>query len=182
MSLLSSHRTPPPVLLPGRSAFTLTKRTCRFDSGLATDSLILRNFFLQVSAKAVAEKLNYNMSVPAAAPVENNSSGSPAEEQTSGGLAYQNTPPQSPSVSAANTPPKYKSSSIAIKLTYNQPQSSQDKPNEPEPGKQFSQVLSVPNPLDRSTLTHSRSASSLTEVEVVKVGQPATTGTYRAAF
>ena len=87
----------------------------------------------------------------------------------------QSTPPQSPSV-APNTPPKYKSSSIAIKLSYNQPQSSQDKPSEPESGKQFSQVLSVPNPLERATpLTHSRSASSLAEVK--KLNLPVTAGT-----
>ena len=123
--------------------------------------------------KIVAQKLNYDMSVPAETPVENNAP-AVAQGQTAA-ISGQSTPPQSPSV-APNTPPKYKSSSIAIKLSYNQPQSSQDKPNEPESGKQFSQVLSVPNPLERATpLTHSRSAPSLAEVK--KLNLPVTAGT-----
>ena len=123
--------------------------------------------------KIVAQKLNYDMSVPAETPVENNTPAA-AQGQTAA-TSGQSTPPQSPSV-APNTPPKYKSSSIAIKLSYNQPQSSQDKPSEPESGKQFSQVLSVPNPLERATpLTHSRSASSLAEVK--KLNLPVTAGT-----
>ena len=123
--------------------------------------------------KIVAQKLNYDMSVPAETPVENNASAA-AQGQTAA-TSGQSTPPQSPSV-APNTPPKYKSSSIAIKLSYNQPQSSQDKPSESESGKQFSQVLSVPNPLERATpLTHSRSASSLAEVK--KLNLPVTAGT-----
>ena len=126
-----------------------------------------------MSVKIVAQKLNYDMSVPAETPFENNT---PATAQgQSAATSGQSTPPQSPSV-APNTPPKYKSSSIAIKLSYNQPQSSQDKPSEPESGKQFSQVLSVPNPLERATpLTHSRSASSLAEVK--KLNLPVTAGT-----
>ena len=126
-----------------------------------------------MSVKIVAQKLNYDMSVLAETPVENNTPAA-AQGQTAA-TSGQSTPPQSPSV-AANTPPKYKSSSIAIKLSYNQPQSSQDKPSDPESGKQFSQVLSVPNSLERATpLTHSRSASSLAEVK--KLNLPVTAGT-----
>ena len=111
------------------------------------------------------------MSVPAVKPDE---SSPPTQAQVLAATG-QSTPPQSPSV-APNTPPKYKSSGIAIKLSYNQPQSSQDKPNEPESGKQFSQVLSVPNPLEKANLTHSRSAPFPTEVK--KMNLPVTAGKY----
>ena len=107
------------------------------------------------------------MSVPAVKPTDDDTPPTQADV-----LSATN---QSPSV-APNTPPKYKSSGIAIKLSYNQPQSSQEKPNEPESGKQFSQVLSVPNPLEKPTIAHSRSVPTLTEVK--KKNLPATTGQY----